>query len=90
MSNTATSPATQYGQTGKPMIPYEKIAKRAYEKWCQRGCKHGTDQQDWHEAEAELRAEMMGRGMPTAQPMSSTARPSQPAPAMPQKSAQRR
>jgi hypothetical protein len=70
-------------------IPHEKIAKRAYEKWCQRGCKHGTDQQDWHEAEAELRAEIT-RGVQAAQPMPSSARPAQPAPAMPQKSAQRR
>jgi hypothetical protein len=40
-------------------IPQEKIAKRAYEKWCQRGCPHGTDKQDWMEAEAELRAEYL-------------------------------
>jgi hypothetical protein len=38
-------------------IPHEKIAMRAYEKWCERGCPHGSDQQDWTEAEAELRVE---------------------------------
>jgi hypothetical protein len=38
-------------------IPHEKIAMRAYEKWCKRGRPHGTDKQDWQEAEAELRAE---------------------------------
>jgi len=38
-------------------IPHEKIAVRAYEKWCQRGCPPGTDAQDWMEAEAELRFE---------------------------------
>jgi hypothetical protein len=39
-------------------IPHEKIAMRAYEKWVKRGRPHGTDLQDWVEAEAELRAEM--------------------------------
>jgi hypothetical protein len=43
-------------------IPHEKIAMRAYEKWCQRGRPHGTDRQDWIEAEAELRAETMRSG----------------------------
>ena len=34
----------------------EKIAMRAYEKWCQRGrpC-DGSDRQDWLAAEQELR-----------------------------------
>jgi hypothetical protein len=39
-------------------VPHEKIAMRAYEKWCKRGCPPGTDVQDWLEAEAELRMEM--------------------------------
>jgi len=39
-------------------MPHENIAMRAYEKWCKRGQPHGTDVQDWTEAEAELRAEM--------------------------------
>jgi hypothetical protein len=38
-------------------IPHEKIAMRAYEKWVKRGRPNGTDQKDWMEAEAELRAE---------------------------------
>jgi hypothetical protein len=38
-------------------IPHEKIAMRAYEKWCKRGRPHGSEKQDWAEAEAELRAE---------------------------------
>jgi hypothetical protein len=59
MAQPATAPAK---------IPHEKIAMRAYDKWCKRGCPHGSDQQDWMEAEAELRAEMM-RG-----PISSTRR----------------
>jgi hypothetical protein len=56
MSRVVTPP------TAKPAapphkIPQEKIAMRAYDKWVKRGCKHGRDQQDWLEAEAELRAE---------------------------------
>jgi hypothetical protein len=39
-------------------VPPDKIAMRAYEKWCQRGCMHGGDEQDWLEAEAELRHEL--------------------------------
>jgi hypothetical protein len=44
-------------QTTPVKIPHEKIAMRAYEKWCKRGRPNGTDRQDWLEAEAELRAE---------------------------------
>jgi len=47
-----TSPTTQ-----SVKIPHEKIAMRAYEKWCQRGRPQGTELQDWMEAEAELRVE---------------------------------
>ena len=38
-------------------VPHDKIAMRAYEKWVKRGRPHGTDVQDWVEAENELRAE---------------------------------
>jgi hypothetical protein len=55
MSRVATP---QQPQTGTMKIPHDKIAQRAYEKWCKRGCVHGNDQQDWMEAEAELRTEM--------------------------------
>src|SRR5206468_1867843 len=91
-----TTPTTQPSQTGKPgtAIPHEQIAKRAYEKWCQRGCMDGMHQQDWLEAEAELRAETMGHTMskpaqvpPPAQAPAS--RPQAAAPAMAQKAAPR-
>jgi hypothetical protein len=36
----------------------DKVAARAYQKWMQKGCPHGQDQQDWLEAEAEIKAEM--------------------------------
>jgi hypothetical protein len=40
-------------------VPHERIAMRAYEKWCQRGCPPGTHLQDWYEAERELQGEMV-------------------------------
>jgi hypothetical protein len=61
MSRVATPPASQ--PANAPVkIPHEKIAMRAYEKWCNRGRPQGSDKQDWMEAEAELRAEMMRSG----------------------------
>jgi hypothetical protein len=73
-TTTSTPPHQQHqpmhgqpmqGQMQGQQIPHDKIAKRAYEKWCKRGKPHGTEMQDWYEAEAELRAEM---GKPGAQP----------------------
>jgi hypothetical protein len=58
-STTSVHPQQQQAAN---MIPREKIAMRAYEKWCKRGRQHGSDKQDWVEAETELRAEM-SRGM---------------------------
>ncbi len=34
----------------------EKIKARAYQLWCERGCPHGSSDEDWHRAERELRA----------------------------------
>ncbi len=64
MSRVATP--QQIASTSTTTIPQEKIARRAYEKWCKRGCTHGHDQQDWLEAEKELRSEMP-RGAASAQ-----------------------
>ena len=51
MSRTATGPTAQ--PAAPPVkLPHEKVAMRAYEKWCKRGMPHGSDQQDWLEAEA--------------------------------------
>lgn len=73
MSRTTTTPA-QTGKTPQPAamqtqqqqgqmcVPMEKVAARAYQKWMQKGCKHGTDKQDWLEAEAEIKAEMAKMG----------------------------
>ena len=58
MSRVATQPTTQPATTHRVQVPHERIAQRAYEKWMKRGCPHGTDVQDWIEAERELMAEM--------------------------------
>ena len=60
MSRTVTPPQAQpITQPGTPIlkIPHEKIAMRAYENWVKRGRQMGSPEQDWLEAEAELRAE---------------------------------
>lgn len=44
----------------KVSLSSETIAKRAYEKYLARGGAHGSDQEDWAEAERELRAESHG------------------------------
>ena len=41
----------------KVHIPCEEIAKRAFEKYAGRGYVHGFHEQDWFDAEDELRAE---------------------------------
>ena len=56
MSRIVSSPSPQSSTLQK--VPPDKIAQRAYEKWVKRGMQHGSDVQDWLEAEAELRAEM--------------------------------
>ena len=61
MSKLASSTTTHGTQ-----VPHEKIAMRAYDKWCKRGRPQGTDKQDWIEAEAELRAEVMRGGGPAS------------------------
>lgn len=57
MSKVVTS-STGSPSTSCTHIPHDKIAMRAHDKWCKRGRPHGTDKQDWLEAEAELRQEL--------------------------------
>jgi len=40
-----------------PVLDREAIAIRAYGIWLSRGCPVGTDQEDWYQAEAELKNE---------------------------------
>ncbi len=55
------------GRTSSPppgndtIIPQEEIAQRAFEKFMGRGCVDGFDQQDWFDAEDELKAEYRER-----------------------------
>jgi hypothetical protein len=58
MSRVVSPPQPQTGTSAALKIPHDKIAMRAYEKWCKRGRPNGTDKQDWIEAEVELRAEL--------------------------------
>jgi hypothetical protein len=39
-------------------ITREQIAQRAHEIWVKNGCKHGQDEQNWLEAERQVKAEM--------------------------------
>jgi hypothetical protein len=60
MSRATTPPQTQPNQQqGNPFkVPHDKIAQRAYEKWCKRGRPIGNPEQDWLEAERELMQEV--------------------------------
>jgi hypothetical protein len=42
-------------------VPDQAIAERAYQKFVARGGVHGSDQEDWAEAEQELIAEALSR-----------------------------
>jgi hypothetical protein len=57
-----SSPPAPMSTTPSVKVPHEKIAMRAYEKWCKKGRPHGTDRQDWLEAEAELKSELSRTG----------------------------
>jgi hypothetical protein len=60
---TATAPRptetkARQATTGQNVtLSYEQVAQRAREIWIQKGCKPGQDEQNWLEAEAQLRAE---------------------------------
>jgi len=49
--------------TGKPVIipdtppapTHEQIAAVAYDLWVERGCPHGSHEEDWNHAEEQLR-----------------------------------
>ena len=55
---TQTSVASQSQSPSNPGLPRDKVAARAYEKWCHRGRSHGSDHRDWIDAERELAAEL--------------------------------
>ncbi|MBN1509691.1 MAG: DUF2934 domain-containing protein [Sedimentisphaerales bacterium] len=47
--------------TRGPAPTHEQISRRAHEIWLKKGRKSGQDEQNWLEAEAQLRAEMSGK-----------------------------
>jgi hypothetical protein len=49
----AQTPAT----TTPVKITREQIARRAHDIWVKNGCKHGQDEQNWLEAERQLKTE---------------------------------
>jgi hypothetical protein len=52
-----TSRGEQFGEIGafSDVDRSGETARRAYERYQERGGEHGHDQQDWYEAERELR-----------------------------------
>jgi hypothetical protein len=61
MSRVVTPGTSQ--PTQHLMVPHEKIAMRAYERWIKKGRPQGTHVQDWLEAEAELKVEQARGGL---------------------------
>jgi len=58
IQGTSQQPPTSLTQTSRVSRPsYEEIAKRAKEIWQAKGCPSGCDQQNWCEAEAQLKKE---------------------------------
>jgi hypothetical protein len=43
------------------IVTHEQISERARALWLERGCMPGQAEQDWHEAESLLRAELEAR-----------------------------
>jgi hypothetical protein len=55
---TTETPLTEPASlTPMPETRNGDVARRAYELYCERGCEHGHDIDDWTRAEQELRAE---------------------------------
>lgn len=54
----AVRPTTVKSTARGPMPTHDQISKRAHDIWMKRGCKFGQDEQNWLEAETQLRAEM--------------------------------
>jgi len=65
MASSSTRPSktrpTKRAAATELQIPFDEIAKRAYEKFVTRGAIDGFHEQDWFDAEDELRAEYRDR-----------------------------
>lgn len=54
--HASTQGNTTHGNTTQRNGPtHEQIARRAYELYLARGGQHGSHEQDWHQAERELK-----------------------------------
>ncbi|NLH40361.1 MAG: DUF2934 domain-containing protein [Planctomycetes bacterium] len=62
-TGTAVATAPRTTTTASPSVKtvaptYEQIAQRAQEIWKKKGCLPGQDEQNWLEAEKQLKAEL--------------------------------
>lgn len=64
----AAPPELMAGPPVDGEIPQEKVAQRAFEIWVRKGRPVGTADQDWVQAEAELRVELLYRPVDPAPP----------------------
>jgi len=55
-SPTASRPVATQASAGKKNPTQQEIALRAWEIWKSKGCKPGTDLENWLEAERQLRS----------------------------------
>lgn len=63
---TATAPrptgTKKTSRAGRgPMVAHDQIARRAHEIWIIKGCTPGQEEQNWLEAERQLKAELARR-----------------------------
>jgi hypothetical protein len=56
-TTTKRSPAAKPRSQVEMKITHDQIAQRAYEIWLAKGRPPGQEEQNWHQAEAELRRE---------------------------------
>lgn len=54
-TTSSSRPTRVAAEPGRPGPSTEQIARRAYEIFLARGGEHGHDQEDWAQAERELR-----------------------------------
>lgn len=68
------------GNPSKDEVLTQEIARRAYVRFCDRGCAHGGDMDDWFEAEREVLESRQGetamdqRALATRRPGSKASR----------------
>ena len=66
-SNAARQPGMN-APSQKPAVPHDEIARRAYQRYEQRGAIDGHDVDDWLEAEQELAREKQSENQPAPRP----------------------